>query len=187
MSSLPLPLPTARMPRPSDAIDAYVHAKDRNQPHLMQDAFADDARLRMLVRTTAISFPPEVRGRVAITDTLVRHFNQVWENVHTLCLGAPPAAGADAFSCEWLVVMSGKRDGGLRAGCGRYDWVFGDDGRVRALDITIDTMESAACELAPVMGWVSALPWPWCARTALHAGAPRVAIVQDVLGRLQAA
>jgi hypothetical protein len=180
-------MPTARPLRPAAAIDAYVQAKDRNQPHRMQDAFAQDARLRMLVRTTAISFPPEVRGRAAITDTLVRHFNQVWENVHTLCLGAPPAADADAFSCDWLVVMSGKRDGGLRAGCGRYDWVFGDDGRVRALDITIDTMESAACELAPVMDWVSALPWPWGARTALRAGAPRVGIVEDVLARLQAA
>lgn len=189
MSSLPLPHVDARRPRaprPLDAIEAYIRAKDGNRPHLMDTAFAEDARLRMHLRTDAIAFPPEVHGRQAITQTLVRQFNQAWENVHTFCLGRPPVADAVEFSCDWLVVMSSKNDGSLRVGCGRYDWSFERVGRrVLALDITIEAMEVAACDIAPVMDWANAQPWPWCARSALRVGAPPQDELQAVLDRLQ--
>ncbi|KAG1247661.1 hypothetical protein G6F65_020046 [Rhizopus arrhizus] len=50
----------------------YFHAKDENRPHYMARAFADDAVLKMALRTQAIAFPPESHGLAAIADTLVR-------------------------------------------------------------------------------------------------------------------
>ena len=45
----------------------YFHAKDENRPHYMARAFADDAVLKMALRTQAIAFPPESHGPVSYT------------------------------------------------------------------------------------------------------------------------
>ena len=174
------------MLQPADAVHAYIRAKDGNRPHLLEDAFVADAELRMVVQTAAIAFPPVTSGRSAIADTLVRRFNQTYENIYTLCIGEPPSKTADSFTCGWLVAMSEKQDGAVRLGCGRYDWSFSAPGHeVRALTITIAAMETMPAEtLAPVMGWISALPYPWCLARLLSSNAPNIEQVQHVLHEL---
>jgi hypothetical protein len=171
------------MNTPAESICTYIKAKDGNRPHLLDAAFAEDAVLQMLVRTASISFPASSVGREAIVDTLIRRFNQTYENVYTLCLGTPPAANLEAFSCEWLVAMSEKQGGAVRIGCGRYDWSFSrTDYRVQALTITIEAMEVLPAEtLLPIMKWVSALPYPWCSREEAMEASPSLSSVREVL------
>ena len=170
-----------------DPITAYILAKDGNRPHLLDAAFTSDATLRMEVRTASIAFPPASTGRDAIAETLVRRFNQTYENVYTFCLGEPPASGVAAFRCGWLVAMSEKQGGSVRVGCGSYDWSFAVGGaRASALTITIDAMETLPADaLAPVMLWVSRLRYPWCDRSALRDAAPTIPGVQHVLAMLR--
>jgi hypothetical protein len=127
----------------------------------------------VIVQTDAISFPPISKGRDAFTDTLVRHFNQTYENIYTFCLADPPRGEVKAFSCPWLVGMSEKLSRAVRVGCGRYDWSFTNTGRVCGLVITVGTMETLPAEvLEPVMQWLSALPYPWCPASAAAQGIP---------------
>lgn len=171
------------MRTPADSILAYLRAKDGNRPHLMAQAFAEDATLAMLVNTRAISFPPLSSGREALAEVLVRRFSQTYENVYTLCLAVPPGERDTRFACDWLVVMTEKASGAVRVGCGRYDWCFSPKSRlVERLAITIETMESLPSrDLEAVMGWVSGLPYPWCsAEEALNA-APALGELGKVL------
>jgi SnoaL-like domain len=172
---------------PAESIAAYISAKDGNRPHLLDAAFTPDATLRMVVRTDAITFPPASQGRDAIAETLVRRFNQTYENVYTVCIGLPPAAGAQAFSCDWLVAMSEKQGGAVRIGCGRYDWTFEPDGpRVRALTITIEAMQVLPAErLAPIMGWASCLPYPWCSLQAAQEAPVAIPGVRQIVQYLR--
>jgi len=91
-------VPFIRMKTPSESIAAYLHAKDGNRPHLLAQAFTDDAMLQMAVHTGAISFPPVSRGRETIGEVLVRRFGQSYENVYTFCPASPPEAGAQVFA-----------------------------------------------------------------------------------------
>ena len=149
---------------PAAAISAYILAKDGNRPHLMPEAFTEGAVLTMDVRTDTIQFPQATIGREAIADVLVRRFNQAYENVYTFCLGTPPLAPVPHFDCAWLVVMSEKATGRLRAGSGRYAWTFdAETGLVTELVITIHGMLVLAPDLVPAaMAWARALPYPWC-------------------------
>lgn len=167
----------------ADTIRAYILAKDGNRPHLLAAAFTEDAMLRMEVRTDAIAFPATSSGREAIAETLVRRFNQAYENVYTLCIGAPLSDNGAAFSCGWLVAMSAKEGGAVRIGCGRYDWAFApEDHRASALAITIETMEILPAEcMEQVMQWISALPYPWCTLQEAVAAAPDLAGVAAVM------
>lgn len=171
---------------PAASIAGYIRAKDGNRPHLLDAAFAPDATLRMVVQTDAIAFPPTSQGREAIAQTLVRRFNQTYENVYTFCLGAPPQADAESFSCDWLVAMSEKESGAVRIGCGRYDWVFDRAShQVQALTITIAAMEILATDtLTPVIDWAASLPYPWCGIEAAAAVAPPIPGVLRVLQAL---
>lgn len=177
------------MPTLADSIFAYINAKDGNRPHLLDAAFTSDAVLQMVVKTEAISFPPSSVGRDAITEILVRRFNQTYENVYTLCIGSPPEPSDESFSCNWLVAMSEKHNGAVRVGAGRYDWSFERiEQKVRALTISIATMEILpANTLDPIMKWVSTLPYPWCslqAATQTPPNIPGVFCVLDVLHKL---
>ena len=171
----------------TESILAYIKAKDGNRPHLLDAAFTEDATLQMIVRTKAISFPASSVGREAIAETLVRRFNQTYENVYTLCIGLPPTANSETYSCDWLVAMSEKQSGAVRVGCGRYDWSFTHaERKVRALSITIEAMETLPSEtLIPVMNWISALPYPWCNQQALMAASPNLPRVLHVLQLLR--
>lgn len=159
---------------------AYFAAKDNNRPHRMAEAFTDDARLQMDVRTSAISFPPVTQGREAISEVLVREFNQRYEDIYSVCIGEPPAANASKYACAWMVAMADRQSRQLRIGCGRYDWVFAPvDGRVCELRIHIACMVLLAPQTqARVMNWASALPSPWSSLAVVLDAAPALAELQ---------
>ena len=171
----------------SDSVASYIRAKDGNRPHLLDTTFTDDATLEMVVRADSISFPPSAAGRAAIAETLVRQFNQTYENIYTFCIGASPHGQTQSYSCGWLVAMSEKQGGAVRVGCGRYDWLFTRaDHRVRALVITIEAMEVFSPEALPiVLNWVSALPYPWCRHSEAAAQAPGLPGISHVLQLLE--
>lgn len=171
------------MKTPSESIAAYLHAKDGNRPHLLAQAFTDDALLQVTVHTGAISFPPVSRGRDAIGDVLVRRFGQSYENVYTFCLASPPEADAQVFCCDWLVAMTEKDSRAVRVGCGRYDWCFSPPSCLaESLSITIASMQTLPpLHTDEVMDWVAGLPYPWCsAEEALNA-APALGELGKVL------
>lgn len=174
---------------PAAAISAYILAKDGNRPHLLPEAFTEGAVLTMDVRTDAIQFPQTTTGRDAIADVLVRRFNQAYENIYTFCLGAPPLAPVMQFECAWLVVMSEKATGRLRAGSGRYAWSFdGATGLVDALAITIDGMLVLPEALVPpAMAWARALPYPWCPLELAESTMPALQDLQALRSWLQGA
>jgi hypothetical protein len=182
---LPFRTPAPRS-TPAAAVEAYVRAKDGNRPHLLRAAFTDTANLMIRVHTSGIAFPGGAACRPAIADLLVRRFNQTWENIYTLCIGDPPEDNAESFTCDWLVAMSAKEDGGVRVGCGRYDWAFDSEtGLAHSLTITITAMESVACDVERMTSWAAALPYPWCRAGAVKVGAPHSAALSDVLERLR--
>jgi hypothetical protein len=165
------------MSTPFDAVSTYILAKDGNRPFLMRRAFAEGAELEMVIMTDTISFPNSAKGIGAIEDILVRRFANDFENVYTFCLSHPSAADRRHFPCHWLVGMSGKNNGQIRVGCGRYDWYFGSDERclVEKLVIVIDVMEILpATGHDPIMDWLSSLPYPWCAPSEAVSAIPSV-------------
>lgn len=172
------------MPTPAQAIENYILSKDGNRPHLLRQAFASDATLEMQVRTGAISFPPNVEGRAAIAEVLVRRFGQTYENVYTFCVGAPPENEATSHHCKWLVGMSDKATGALRFGCGQYEWQFAA-GLATHLKITIEQMlVCPAAEVEPVMEWLQRLSYPWCPADQLLS-APSISSIAEVLEYLK--
>jgi len=64
--------------------DDSILTKDGNRPWLMRQAFSEDARLEMVVKTDAISFPSSATDIDAITDALVPRFSSDQENVYKL-------------------------------------------------------------------------------------------------------
>ncbi|MFL6967451.1 hypothetical protein ACJ6X8_14575 [Pseudomonas alvandae] len=165
------------------SIEHYIHAKDGNRPHLLDQAFTAGATLDMVVHTGSISFPDHVEGRRAIGDVLVSRFNQTFENVYTFCLEAPPADNIETFQCKWLVAMSDKHSGEVRVGCGRYDWRFSSSSSLaEGLVITIEHMKTLPAEELPaVMAWVSHLEYPWSNADAAVGTAPDSTPLEDVV------
>jgi hypothetical protein len=138
------------------------------------------------LKTDAIAFPSETKGRQAIEDILVRRFNVDYENVVTFCLCEPPVDRRAHLPCHWLVGMSAKADGWFRVGCGRYDWHFDNQGTIKKLVITAEVMKvHAAGELVPIMNWLSALPYPWCSVDQAFARIPASAELDDVRAYLR--
>ena len=164
------------------SIATYIRAKDENRPHLMPQVFSEAATLEIFAKAESLSFPPLAQGLEAISDVLVRRFAQTYENVHTFCLTEPPNIET-CFSCNWLVGMSEKDSRLVRVGCGRYDWLFQRDGPGLAdrLTITIDLMQSLApIYLAPVMNWLSQIPYPWCSPERALRDAPTLDELQPI-------
>ena len=168
---------------PERLLRTYFYAKDENRPHLMSQVFSEAATLEMVVKTDTIAFPPVSHGRAAITDVLSRRFAQTYENIYSFYLQRPSGV-ASSFSCDWMVGMSEKADGAVRAGCGRYDWNFQQQAPflVDRLVITIEVMQVLPPrDLAPIMAWLTALPYPWCAASAALASAPSLNALEPVL------
>jgi hypothetical protein len=164
-------------------IETYIRAKDGNRPHLMVEAFAQNARLSMLVRTSDIAFPSSVQGRDAIETVLVREFAAQYENVYTFCLSEPPS-GADVFVCDWLVCMTEKATGAARLGFGQYEW-HGVLGLVGSLRITIEEMRVLDKDVAaPMLGWAQARPYPWCTLRQLIVDMPPIDALQHIASML---
>lgn len=167
---------------------AYCRAKDGNRPHLMAQAFADDAWLETAVDGDVYCPPSLAHGREAITRALVRHFGRTYENVYTFCLQRPGRRwDAGAFHCDWLAGMSLKDGGQLRVGCGRYEWSFQPQAPhlVQGLKITIGvTKVLPASTLEPVVDWLAQLPYPWCPVAAALDTAPDLPALRPVLAYL---
>jgi hypothetical protein len=171
---------------PDAVLEAYVRGKDAHRPDVAAPAFAPDARLTVRNATTAVDFPDVTTGRDAILDVLVVDFGRRYANVRSLCLDRP-APDATSFSCDWLVGMTARDDGGVRVGAGRYDWTL----RARppwcatALTIMIDAMQILPPSHAgPVLAWLRALDYPWTSADAAIAGAPSLDVLAPVLRRL---
>lgn len=165
------------------AVHSYISAKDNNRPHLIEQAFANDAVLDMVVSSPNIAFPPQTEGREAIAELLVRRFAQRYENVYTFCIGQPPSAAALTYTCKWMVAMSDKDSHDVKVGCGQYDWHFNlSTGLAERLQISIAHMEVLPPDrLADVMGWVSGVKHPWCAAQALAAKGHHIAGIEPVI------
>lgn len=175
-------------PTASDAISTYILAKDRNRPQLMKEAFAEDCKLEMAVKTDAISFPSSANGLEEVTQILVTNFGDQYENVRTFCLSRPDLNYLAHFRCDWLVGMSAKQGGTIRVGCGRYNWHFssGEDNRVRKLAIDIEVMCVLPVETSePILRWFACLPYPWCSSIQAHESVPAIEAlrpIRDFLG-----
>ncbi|MGY3692241.1 hypothetical protein ACVIGA_002321 [Bradyrhizobium sp. USDA 3240] len=161
----------------AEAISTYIEAKDRNRPQLMKRAFVQECELQMELLTEAISFPSSAHGLESVTDVLVRNFGLQYENVRTFCLSRPEFNRLPRFQCDWLVGMSNKSDGDVRVGCGEYTWDFdaAGDGRVKRLLIKIEFMcVLPASYQAPVLQWLSAIPYPWSSYGEARTGLPSI-------------
>lgn len=169
------------------AIVHYLCAKDQNRPHRMKQVFTESASLEMQVNSDNIAFPPETRGREAITELLVRQFGQTYENVYTFCLTDSINSQADHLDCRWLVAMSERANGSLRVGWGHYDWYFDnadntdDVALANRLRIQIEQMQVLEPEYADqVLGWASHLPYPWCNTRQLLETLPQIPSLQPL-------
>ncbi len=170
-------------------IHQYIRAKDENRPHLMPTVFAPQASLEMIIKTETIYFPAVSLGLPAISDVLVSHFAQKYENVYTFCVGRPePGGGERHYHCDWMVGMSEKATGMARLGEGRYDWHLSPDlSRVERLVITIESMRMLSREsLAPLLDWLATLPYPFCPMASLDEGRPRLEPIEEVVRHLAA-
>ncbi len=163
--------------RYDDIVRNYIFAKDNNKPYLMKKAFTESANLEMVVKTENISFPSNAIGLDAITDILVRKFNQNYENVYTFCISDSIKEDKDELFCNWLVGMTEKEGGSIRVGCGGYNWHFDNSTTILAdrLIITIEQMVVLEASFsAEIIDWVSKLPYPWCASAAMFKDMPNI-------------
>jgi len=165
----------------------YFHAKDENRPFLLADVFSPDAQLEIRNRSDQISFPATTIGLEGIADSLVRRFNQAYENIYSFYLDRPGSSD-ESFSCDWLVGMTDKESRSVRVGCGRYDWTFGSgpDALATRLIITIEAMMVLdASRTRSVMGWLRQLSYPWtsAAEVMRTLSLGELAVLRDYLGR----
>ncbi len=170
----------------AELVRTYIRAKDENRPHLMAEVFARSAVLEMVTKTDTIAFPPITRGCAAIADVLVRRFAREYENVYTFCLSQPPPITTVDLACAWLVVMSEKASGWVRAGWGSYRWLLtsGTTPAVQRLTIVIEGMDGLSADCAPeTFRWARSLPYPWCPMEALAARVPPGPGLQAVVER----
>jgi len=161
----------------------YFHAKDENRPWLLQEVFAEDARLQVSNRAMNIAFPAVTHGREAIADVLVRRFNQTYENIYSFYMARPPV-DATKFSCDWLVAMSEKDSKRVRVGCGRYEWELQGSSPYLAshLHISIEAMQLLPAEqFKTVFAWVRLLNYPWSSAAEAVKLAPHIESLAEVL------
>jgi hypothetical protein len=161
----------------------YFRAKDGNRPHLLEQVFAQDARLEIHNESTAIDFPAVTVGREAVTEVLVSSFARTYENVYSFYLDRPQRAAA-TFTCRWLVGMSVKEGKGVRVGCGQYEWLLRNDPAPCAagLVITIDEMQVLPPSVqGPIFSWLQGLNYPWSTRSEVVDTAPNLQGLASVL------
>lgn len=185
------------MNNPKDLLEAYLQAKDFDQPSLILETYAADAVLTYSIATDSISFPARVRGADGIAQTLVRDFRRKFDRCRTYYVcDAIPDAGQDIDFLPWLVVMREMSSSALRLGKGYYRWVFERGAatmRVSAMHIHIERMDVIEdSDGAKRQVLQDALPYPWLQPRALHDALDRlgrqpsfgfVADFQDPLAR----
>jgi len=171
---------------PEHILRGYFHAKDENRPHLLGRVFAEDAKLEIQNRSSAITFPAVTFGREAIANVLVRDFGRTYENVYSFYM-ARPVGHESAFSCDWLVVMTDKTSHAVRIGCGRYEWAFAEHGEGLAshLCISIEAMQVLPGEvLAEAVQLIRKLTYPWASAAQVIEAAHKISGVEPVLAYL---
>ena len=164
-------------------ISGYVEAKDENKPHLMEYVFAKSATLKIKSKAANISFPSKVAGLVGITEVLVNHFNDTYEDVTTICLSDTVDEKNNQLSCRWLVGMTERLSGSSRVGCGEYLWRFEGNELLRAdhLTIVIDHMAIlSGGNQTDVMHWLKNLPYPWAFTNDVLSTMPDLPLLSEI-------
>lgn len=170
-----------------DLVSRYIKAKDENKPHLMESVFSEDAILKMKVQSDNISFPPDVAGLHEITETLIRKFNNSYENVYTICFTDTWEQRENILNCRWLVGMTEQASGSCRVGFGDYQWTFGDEesNLARHLTIVIERMIVLPRESqSEVMSWFDKLSYPWAHSSEVLSSMPDVALLTEARGNM---
>ena len=176
-------MPSRSVPSPEAVLRGYFHAKDENRPWLLQEVFAEDARLQVSNKAMNIAFPAVTHGREAIADVLVRRFNQTYENIYSFYMARPPVEATE-FCCDWLVAMTEKDSRSVRVGCGRYEWELQGSSPYLAnhLHISIEAMQLLPpAQFEAVFTWVRLLNYPWSSAAESAKLAPRIELLADVL------
>jgi hypothetical protein len=173
--------------RQQEIVQRYICAKDKNRPELMSRIFTVAARVEIKMKTQSIAFPAGAVGLDAITDVLIRQFSQNYENVYTFCLFDSSENHENKFSCDWLVVMTEKNGGGLRVGCGSYNWSFDHQQEILAdhLIITIEQMILLSPDFYDqIFAWVIKLPYPRCSAVEMLETMPSLALLNSVRNQI---
>jgi hypothetical protein len=169
---------------PEVVLRSYFRAKDENRPHLLADVFTADAELVIRNQSENIAFPAFTRGRAAIAEVLVRSFALAYENVYSFYL-ARPMPGIHEFACPWLVTMSERSSsGGVRVGCGTYEWSFDPNAGHRAnrLVVIIDAMQVLPpTESERVFAWLRTLDYPWSSPEAVLKSMPTCELLSPIV------
>ena len=161
------------MKTPKELLEAYVQAKDGNQPALMADIYAPDAVLTFSNETDTIAFPARTEGADGIEEVLVRDLRSRFDHVKTwyVCDAAPPD-GKDIAILPWLVIMQQMSNGALRIGKGYYRWSFASYAsatQVTAMHIHIERMDVIEDHDGKKREALqAALAYPWLRPVAMH-------------------
>lgn len=147
-------------------IQRYLRAKDHSKPHLMSQAFAESAELRIEQSLGNMDFPGSISSEREITRTLVEQFNDKFDNIYTICLADTVRMPLERrINCRWMVAMRDKSSGEVKVGFGSYKWYFNSDEqqcRIDKLKIRIDSMATLpATELDSIMSWMEPISYPW--------------------------
>ena len=170
-------------PSPEAVLRRYFHAKDENRPLLLQEVFAENARLQVSNKALNIEFPAVTHGREPIADVLVSRFNQTYENIYSFYMARPPAEVTE-FACDWLVAMTEKDSRSVRVGCGRYEWELQGSSPYLAsqLHISIEAMQLLPpAQFEAVFAWVRLLNYPWSSPAESLKFAPSIESLAQVL------
>jgi hypothetical protein len=154
------------MDTPKELLEAYLRAKDLNQPALILHCYTRDAVVTYSIATDTISFPSRVLGADAIAQTLVRDFRKNFECCKTYYVCDSIAQGAEPIDfMPWLVIMRQSLTTALRLGKGWYRWQFErDETRIRvcAMHIHIERMDIVEDRDGKKLHALHAvLPYPW--------------------------
>ncbi len=153
----------------------------------MSRVFTVAARVEIKMKTQSIAFPAGAVGLDDITDVLISQFSQNYENVYTFCLFDSSENHENKFSCDWLVVMTEKNGGGLRVGCGSYNWSFDHQQEILAdhLIITIEQMILLSPDsYDQIFAWVTKLPYPRCSADEMLETMPSLALLNSVRNQI---
>jgi hypothetical protein len=149
-----------------DLLEAYLQAKDLDQPSVILDSYTPDAVLTYSIATDTISFPAKVLGADAIAQTLVRDFRKNFDCCKTYYVCDAIAQDAERIDfMPWLVIMRQISTQALRLGKGWYRWRFERDEttlRVCAMHIHIERMDIIEDRAGDKLHDLhAALPYPW--------------------------
>lgn len=163
-------------------LHTYLRAKDENRPFLLAEAFASQARFETTF-ASASDFeqgaPSE--GLAAITATF-RELGAMCENIFTVCTTESIEDGSDTLVCKWVVAMSERETGRVRVGWGDYRWRF-DTRSGLATELLVNMQRMVVLDPATadgVLGWISALPLPWCTTAQLLRRVPALTELDEL-------